>query len=451
MRKEEILGILQNKDAKIHFVGVGGVGMYSLCLLSHTLGYAVSGSDREDTALCSELRENGCRIEIGHNVSAVIGSSLVVYTLAVEENDPEILYAEGEGIPTVSRAEYLGALMTLYKERIGVSGTHGKSTTVAMIHSIFDRAGKQPTTILGARSHGGSPLTVGERDYLIYESCEYKDSFLRFSPTVALFTNLEYDHVDYFKSFEALSDSFFRAMSSAPLAIVNADDPALRPLLLKLKRRSVTFGERTGADIRADINMRECGKYSLDIFHTGGHFTVNLDIPGRHNAKNALAASSVALTYGISYTEIKEALEAFSGIERRLEVIGERGGAKIYYDYAHHPTEIECAIKAVREMTSGRICVVFKPHTYSRTARFLSEFARALSLADDVILCDISGIREEAIKGVSSARIARLIGTRAICLDDSTVVSKIDEIAADAVIIMGAANLDGVRRDIIGK
>lgn len=451
MRKEEILGILQNKGAKIHFIGAGGIGMYSLCMLTRRLGYLVSGTDREDSELCAELRRAGCVIGIGHSAAAVTGAELVVYTLAIEEDNPEILYAEGEGIPTVSRAEYLGALMTVYKERIGVSGTHGKSTTVAMLHSIFERAGKEPTTILGARARGGSPLTVGKRDYLIYESCEYKDSFLRFSPTVALFTNLEYDHVDYFKSFEALSDSFFLAMSGAPIAIVNADDDALRSLLSKRKGRRVTFGERAGADIRADINLRECGRYSLEIFHTGGHFVVDLAIPGRHNAKNALAAASVALTYGIPYTEIKAALEAFSGIERRLEVIGERDRAKIYYDYAHHPTEIECTIKTVREMTDGKICVVFKPHTYSRTARFITEFARALSLADEVILCDVSGIREEAIKGVSSERIARLIGSHAICLSDSAVAAKIDEVGADAVIIMGAASLDEVKRDIIGK
>ncbi len=451
VKKEEILGILERKDVKIHFVGVGGVGMYSLCLLTRSLGFCVSGSDREDSEMCTELRASGCKVTLGHSATAAEGASLIVYTLAVSEDNPELLYADSWGIPTVSRAEYLGAVMTYYKERIGVSGTHGKSTTTAMIHAIFERSGKRPTTLLGAKQKGGCPLTLGERDYMIYESCEYKDSFLRFCPTFAVFTNLEYDHVDYFKSFEALSDSFFLAMQSAPLCIVNADDENLMRLVPKLKKRVVKFGESADADIRGCVIHREKGCYTLKIFHTGGSFFVNLSILGRYNAKNALAAAAVALVCGIAPAEIKSALEGFWGIERRLEVIGERRGARIYYDYAHHPTEIKCAIEAVREIEKGNICVIFKPHTYSRTAHFLSQFADALALADRVILCEISAIREDVIKGVSSERLARLIGERASCVEEAQICAILDETEAAAVIIMGAANLDEVKRDIIGK
>lgn len=451
IKKEEILGILERKDSKIHFVGVGGVGMYSLCRLTHSLGYEVSGSDREDSELCLELRKIGCKITVGHVAAAAAGAALIVYTLAVSEDNPELLYAESEGICAVSRAEYLGAVMTLYKERIGVSGSHGKSTTTAMLHSIFEQAGKSPTTLLGAKQKGGSPLSIGEREYLIYESCEYKDSFLRFSPTIALFTNLEYDHVDYFKSFESLCDSFLLAMNSAPIVIINSDDENLRELIKKLKRRPITFAESAEADVRGFITHRKNGYYNLEIFHTGAEFCVKLSVAGRHNAKNALAAAAAALTCGISHTEIKAALENFSGIERRLEIIGESWGAKVYYDYAHHPTEIRCALEAVREMCEGKLCVVFKPHTYSRTAQFMHEFADALSLADEVILCEISAIREEKINGVSSEKIAKRIGKKAVVLKDAEVPGAIAKSGACAVIIMGAANLESVKRGIIGK
>lgn len=451
IKREEIIGILESGKIKIHFVGVGGVGMYSLCLLTHSLGYEVSGSDREDSELCRELISHGCKVSIGHSAAAAFGAGMLVYSLAVSEDNPELLYAESAGIKAVSRAEYLGAVMTVYKARIGISGSHGKSTTTAMISRIFDEAGRMPTTLLGARFVGGSPLTLGERDYLIYESCEYKDSFLRFSPTVALFTNLEYDHVDYFKSFDALADSFLIALQSAPRAIVNLDDENLRALIPKLKRRPLTFGESCEADVRGVITHRGKGYYNLEIYYTGVRFSVNMAAPGRYNAKNALAAAAVSLECGIPHTDIKSALECFSGIERRLEVIGERDGRRVYYDYAHHPTEIRCAIEAVREAEEGKICVIFKPHTYSRTAEFLSEFAKALSLADEVMLCEISAIREEKIKGVSSERLCGLIGTGACVVNDREVGEKIKNSDARAVIIMGAANLDIVKRDIIGK
>jgi UDP-N-acetylmuramate--alanine ligase len=241
------------------------------------------------------------------------------------------------------------------------------------------------------------------------------------------------------------------AIKSAPVAVVNVDDENLCKLIQKLKRKPITFSETVTADVRGVITHRKNGCYTLKIFYTGAEFCINLLIPGRYNAKNALAAAAVALTFGIPCEDIKASLEAFSGIERRLEVIGERKGKRIYYDYAHHPTEIKCAIEAVREIGEEKICVVFKPHTYSRTAQFMSEFRDALMLADEVILCDISAIREEEIKGVSSNRLAELIGTKATVLKEAEVCFAIDRSDAGAVIIMGAANLDRVKSDIIGK
>lgn len=451
--KEKILGILKKQGAKIHFTGVGGVGMYSLFKLSHHLGYSVSGSDREGSALTDELMTQGYDVKIGHSGENVWDKDMLVYTLAAEEDNPEIILAEKKGILTVSRAEYLGVLMQDYKERIGISGSHGKSTTTAMLDRIFVEAKKAPTTLLGARLEGwGSPLRVGSHSCMIYEACEYKDSFLYFSPTVSVFTNLELDHVDYFKDIDAIKQSFLKAMNMPRLSVVNIDDENLRDLLPSVRVRAATFGEGESADYQGVISKAKYGCYALKIRHGGKEIiNVSLSVPGRFNARNALAAAVTAYETGVEAEYIERALSRFHGIERRLEKIGEYGTAPVYYDYAHHPTEIECAIAAVKDMTGGDVAVIFKPHTYSRTAGLMNEFVKALSLADRVFLTEISAIREAAIEGVSSEVLARLIGDKAQFVKDCDILKALEGIKNSAIIIMGAANLDEVKKRIIGK
>lgn len=453
VKRSRIKEAFKNKSARVHFVGVGGVGMYSLFKLTEMRGVSVSGSDREMSPLTERLLSQGKRVSIGHRRENAVSASLIVYTLAVSNDNPELIYAKENSIPTVSRAEYLGALMEEYKERIGVSGTHGKSTTTAMIDAIFHAAEKEPTTVLGATVPGSEePLRVGSADYFIYEACEYKDSFLKFSPTASVFTNLELDHVDYFKDIDSMSDSFLRAMDSSPLSVVNYDDENLRSLIGRTKSRCVSYGTGEGADYHVCITGMEGGFYRFKIRHEGyDKVEIFLKVPGRFNVMNAVAAAVLCLEYGISKECIESSLSSFCGVGRRLEQVGQYLGAQIYYDYAHHPTEIECSIRAVRELHPGRLAVIFKPHTYSRTAAFIDNFASSLSLADRVFVCEVSGVREDNTLGISAELLVSKIGNRAKYISDEEGVSNILGDGFNSIIIMGAANLDAVKSSFLGK
>lgn len=451
--RDRIKEIIKNKSSRVHFVGVGGVGMYSLFRLSEMCGLSVSGSDGESSPFTELLTSRKKSVSIGHKRKYAEGASLLVYTLAIRDDNPEIIYAQECGIPAVSRAEYLGALMEEYKERIGVSGTHGKSTTTAMLDAIFLEAKKEPTTVLGAIiPKEKESIRVGKKDYLIYEACEYKDSFLHFSPTASVFTNIELDHVDYFKDISSLRASFLNAMNKSPLSVVNCDDENLRSLLPLAKNRCVSYGTREGSDYRVNITESKNGLYSFEIMRgEQTEIKTSLKIPGRFNAINAAGAAVMSLEFGIERCVIESALSNFLGVGRRLEMIGEYKGAKVYYDYAHHPTEIECAIRAVREMRPGRLAVIFKPHTYSRTAAFIENFASALSLADEALVCEVSAIREDDRLGVSSELLVSKITCVAKYISDEAGVSNFLTESLDSIIIMGAANLDSVKRSFFGN
>lgn len=445
--------IIEKKGAHVHFIGAGGVGMYSLLRLSEECGCSVSGSDAEITPLSDLLLKSGRNMKIGHSAQNAKGANLTVYTLAVSEDNPEILYAEKNSIPTVSRAEYLGAIMEKYNERIGVSGTHGKSTTTAMLDAIFVLAQKEPTTVMGAKIPGETePVRIGKKKYFIYEACEYKDSFLRFSPTVAVLTNLELEHTDYFKDTDSLKASFLSAIKGAKLAAINCDDENLRSLLPRVSSECISFGVSESADYRVLITDVSEGLYSFKIRHEGQDaVSISLKIPGKFNVMNAAAAAAVSLELGISPTVVERALSGFLGVERRLQHLGKFKGAAVYYDYAHHPTEIENAIRAVKEIHPGKLAVIFKPHTYSRTEAFMDGFVSALSLADLALVCEVSGIREENARAISSRSIVSKLGDVAKYISDEGGVSSFVDYGFDSVIIMGASNLDVVKGSFFGK
>ena len=451
--KEKIAEILKNKNVKIHFVGVGGVGMYSLFVLSAGLGYSVSGSDREISPLSNGLIEEGYDVKIGHSEENAKGAGLLVYTLAVAEDNPELSYAEKAGIPRVSRAEYLGFIMENYERRISVSGSHGKSTTTAMIAKIFEEAKKNPTVISGAALPTSNlPIRIGGEDFLIFEGCEYKDSFLYFNPTVSVFTNLELDHVDYFDGIDSLKKSFLKAMNLARISVVNIDDENLRGLIPFVRGKTVSFGESEDADYRVYIKEWKRGFYELKIEREGRvMLDAPLSVPARFNAMNAAAAATVALELGIARESISRALSEFRGIERRMEKLCDFGSCEVYYDYAHHPTEISSVINSLRELTGKQIAVIFKPHTYSRTAGLMEGFVSSLSLADRVFVSEISAIRERAVAGVSSSALVSRIGDKATKLNDDDVLDAIAEIRNSTIIIMGAANLDKVKKMILER
>jgi len=451
--KEKISEILKNGKIKIHFVGVGGVGMYSLFVLSARLRYSVSGSDREISPLCNSLIDAGFDVKIGHSEENVKGAGLLVYSLAISEDNPELCYAKREGIPSVSRAEYLGFIMENYNSRICVSGSHGKSTTTAMIAKIFEEAEKNPTVVSGAAlPASNSPLRIGGGNFLIFEGCEYKDSFLHFTPTLSVFTSLELDHVDYFDGIDSLKSSFLKAMNLTQISVVNIDEGNLRELIPFAKTKIVSFGESGDADCRVYVKEWKTGLYELKIEREGELvLDVRLSIPARFNAMNAAAAAVAAIESGIPREIISHALEGFSGIERRMEKLCELGSCEVYYDYAHHPTEISAVINAVRELTGKEVTVIFKPHTYSRTAGLMEGFVSALSLADRVFISEISAVREQAIPGVSSSELVSRIGDKATKLCDDNVLDAIGDIRNSAIIIMGAANLDKVKKLILER
>lgn len=447
---KKIRSIIEKENSRVHFVGIGGVSMYSLARLVMNMGVSVSGSDREASSRTEMLSTLGAKIYIGHSEDNIGSADLVVYSHAISDDNAELLAAGKTSVPTVSRALLLGALMLDYRCRIGVSGSHGKSTTVAMLDAIFSRAGCEPTTLCGADLPFGDPMRVGEKSLLIYEACEYRDSFLRFCPTISLGLNLEMDHPDYFTSLDHLKTSFAKALGRATnLALISGDDQNLRDISKRIGQRALTFGFGQENDYRYSITSYKRGGSCLSLSRYGvnvGEFEINL--PGSHNLHNAAAAITVALEYGIDVETVADAISDFRGIPRRLEYLGEYSGREIYYDYAHHPTEIASAINALKSITYGRLCVVFKPHTYSRTAALWSEFCSALSLADEVIITEIYPAREDPIPGITAERLASDI-KGAIFLPDNAVREKIRHIDARAVVLMGAGDMEEIKNSLI--
>ncbi len=436
--------LLQKNGAHIHFVGVGGVGMFSLFALTKHLGYSVSGSDIKPTPELLKLISEGERIYIGHRPENAKGADITVYTTAVAEDNPETLYSENNSILTVSRAEYLGTVMEAYRERIGVSGSHGKSTVTAMISHILLKYNKEPTVISGAPlERGGVPYRFGSSEYFVYESCEYKDAFLSFSPTVSVFTNLELDHVDYFHDIEAIKKSFAKAMEMPNLSVVNIDDENIASILPDISKPKVTVGECESADYRITDVHGDRGKYSFKISHGREvSLEIKLDIIGRFNVTNAALALVASEKIGVPVSDAAKALSLFCGIPRRLEYLGRIEGKKVFYDYAHHPTEITSSLMGVKEYTGERVSVIFRPHTYSRTAGFFKEFAEALSGADEVFLMEISAVREKRMEGVTSEKLIEYIGKKAKSVSAGEILSCILNSSSENVIIMGAADID---------
>ncbi|MBQ8321005.1 MAG: UDP-N-acetylmuramate--L-alanine ligase [Clostridia bacterium] len=453
--QEKLRDILKKKGAVVHFSGIGGVSMYSLARLSLELGISISGSDRFHGDRVHDLILRGVSVSTEHSADNVRGADVLVYTHAIGEKNPELMAASELGILAVSRAVYMGYLMMRYKSRIGVSGSHGKSTTTAILERIFSEALTDPSVLSGASLECGEPIKLGGDDVLIYEACEYKDSFLSFSPSVAIALNLELDHTDYFENIEALRVSFEKAMSRASkFTIINSDDENLAKIVNNVKKKTkvVTFGQNPRADYRYFVtSFAEVG-FEFSLYKFGDELACfKLNIPGIHNVSNAVAAIITAIEFGIDIPTIRRAVSAFSGIAGRLEKIGERRGRTVYYDYAHHPTEIAASINAVKLLCHEPVTVVFKPHTFSRTKSLWEDFRSSLSLADYVILTDIYPAREDPIEGVNSRRLAEEIGEHAVFSPDSEVTARLDEQSKGCIVLMGAGNLDAVRYDVLNK
>ena len=451
--RDKLSRIMKKNGTAVHFVGIGGVSMYSLARLMLSRGCAVSGSDREIGDYARDLVGRGVSVHEGHDRTLINGAEIVVYSSAIAEDNPELVAAREAEIPVVSRAELMGALMMDYGTRIGISGTHGKSTTTAILAQILTHCGTDPTVALGAPMPDGLPLREGGRGTFLYEACEYKDAFLRFHPTIAVALNLEMDHPDYFKNVKELRESFRRALSRAErFALVNVDDENLAIVLKGLKAPVITYGQGTRATYRYLIESFLDHGFTFSLWKYGqrvGKFTLN--IPGVFNVNNAAAAVIVALELGLTAESISEALSEFRGVPRRLEFIGERYGRPVFYDYAHHPTEIAASLNAVKLMTHGLVTVVFKPHTFTRTQSLWEEFRLSLGIADYSLIAPIYPAREEPIHGISSERLADELGLHSKFVEDYEVASALDSFTHGTIVIMGAGDMEDIRRDVLYK
>ena len=455
---ENIQMMLENCNS-IYFIGIGGINMSSLAHIAQKRGFRTAGSDRTKTELTERLSRFGIEINYSHAAENLKGFDAVVYTVAISEDNPEYVEAKRRGIPCISRADFLGYIMSEYPRRIGISGTHGKSTCTSMCAETFIRAGVSPTVLSGAElTLMGGAYTVGDGDDFIFEACEYMDSFLDFYPSVAVILNIDLDHVDYFKSLDQMKRSFtaFAAKTGVEgYAIANIDDPNVRDALAEYSGTLLSFGiDSEDAIYRATDIRCARGRYSFTVTKHGSVLCeVSLSVTGYHNIYDALACAAAADLAGLSPDDISRGLAAFRGAKRRMEFRGELLGAELFEDYGHHPTEIRTTLDGARGLADGgRLVCVFQPHTYSRTAALFSDFASSLSVADRVIVSDIYAAREIDTGVVSSKMLADAIGERAIYGGDvkSTAdVLRAELRAGDVAVVMGAGNITDIFKFLI--
>jgi len=446
---------------KAHFIGIGGISMSGLAQILRSKGVAVTGSDINDSELTEHLRNRGIKINIGHSYDNVeADSQLVIYTAAVKEDNPEIVAAREHNIELIDRAELLGIIMDAFKYSIGVSGTHGKTTTTSLISEILLSAGLDPTLNVGGIFKGiGSNFRIGSSEYFVAEACEYFDSFSKFYPFIGVILNIDHDHTDYFETMQQLVDSFHKFagnISPNGLLVIHSETPQLEKIKEGLSCNIITYG-KAGDYTAGDIVFAADGRPSFCVYYKGelAARDVGLNLTGTHNIENALAAFAVTRHLGVSVLDITRSMGQFSGAKRRFEYKGEWKGVKIIDDYAHHPTEVDATLSAAKKCEHRKIYVAFQPHTFSRTKSFLERFAVSLSAADVVVLLDIYSAREKDDGSVHSKDLARMItrlGTPAHYFDSFSSAAaflKTNCAEGDMLITMGAGNINNLGEDML--
>ena len=407
---------MYGRTRRIHFVGIGGSGMSGIAEVLLTMGYEVTGSDLKATEVTERLVRLGGRVFIGHAASNVEGAQVVVVSTAVPQDNPEVVEARAAEIPVIERAEMLAELMRM-KYGIAVGGSHGKTTTTSMVAAVLARGGLDPTIVVGGRLHAlGTNARLGHGTFLVAEADESDGSFLRLAPAVTVVTNIDREHLDHYRDLDEIQQAFVYFANRVPfygVSILCGDDPGVRGILSRLTKRHVRYGTADDADVRAlEIELHPLGsRFRVRAF--GRELgVVELQVPGRHNVLNALAAIAVGLEVEIGFTHIAESLAGFGGVARRFELRGEVGGVQVYDDYGHHPTEIVATLAAARTRGS-RVLVMFQPHRYSRTAALVREFGAAFGDAARVWVLDIYPAGESPQPGITSEWIvesARAIG-----------------------------------------
>ena len=439
------------KDAQnIYFLGIGGISMSALAKMTVAQGFCAGGYDRVESNITKKLEDLNIPVYYELDPSRVEKYDALVYTVAISEDNPEYLKAKEIGIPVISRADYLGYIMSSYKKRIGISGMHGKSTTTAMVASVFDAGDADPTVLSGAELKGiESSYKAGGIDNFIFEACEYKDSFLKFYPSVAVVLNIDLDHLDYFSGLDHIKRSFSNFISKCGkdgVAVLNFDDANVRDVAKDYSGKKVTFGiEADDVDFRAVNIKHENRRSCFDIICPDMRVChIELGVMGEHYVMDALAAAATGFTCGITDDGVKKGLLTFNGIRRRMDYRGKFEDADVYDDYAHHPTEIRSTLKSAEKLGYDKIWCVYQPHTYSRTAALYDDFVSAFNdVESNMIFTDIYAARETNEWGITSEKLASDV-------EGSKYFSAYDEIIGylkqnvsknDAIIIMGAGDI----------
>lgn len=450
-----------NKGAKIHFVGIGGISMSGLANILLQKGFKVSGSDMSEGKAVAALRQKGAQIFIGHRKENVSGCELVVHTAAVKEDNEELVAARDAGIPVIERSILLGAIMRGFKNSIGVAGTHGKTTTTSMLSHVLLTAELDPTiTIGGELDVIGGNIRVGGSEYFLTEACEYHCSFLEFFPSVAVVTNVDADHLDYFRNLDHIKEVFADYLAIPDedgFAVVCGDDKNAMDCTGKVRGELLTYGisdDNVFSAQNLKFNENGCGEF--DVEYDGEIVHISLNVAGEHNVLNAMACFAVGYAIGLDGQTVKDGVEAFSLVHRRFEKKGYANGALVIDDYAHHPTEIKCTLETARKVTKGKLYVAFQPHTYTRTKALFDEFTAAFDAADEILFADIYAAREKDTGLVSSKMLADAVcekGKKAFyegSFEDIKCYLKENAGEGDTIICMGAGDIYKVAEELVG-
>ena len=398
---------------KLHFVGIGGIGMSGIAEILLNEGFQVTGSDKELSEVTDRLQQLGARVYEGHDLKNVEPDvAVIVYSSAVSMDSPEIREAERRKIPVIRRAEMLAEVMRL-KYGVGIAGTHGKTTTTSMISLVLMEGGLDPTVIVGGKLSGlgGTNARLGRGEFIVVEADEFDRSFLSITPTIAVLTTLETDHLDCYRDIEDLKGAFVQFASRVPFygfIVLCLDELALLDIMPQLRRKKIiTYGLNPQADLQAvDIYHKENTSRFAVVRSGEERGVIKLNVPGKHNVRNALAAIVVGLELGVSFDRVKSGIEKFSGVYRRWEKKGEVNGIVLYDDYAHHPTEVRATLSGAKSGWRKRIVCVFQPHLYSRTRDFYEDFGKAFFHADVLVVTDVYPAREEPIQGITGDLVA---------------------------------------------
>ena len=448
---------------QIHFVGIGGVGMSGIAEILLNLGYRVTGSDQRRNETVERLEQLGAKVYVGHDASHLEGAHVVVYSSAVARENVEVQVARQRAIPTIPRAEMLAELMRL-KYGIAVAGTHGKTTTTSLVGVVLAEGRYDPTIVVGGRvTNLGSNARLGQGEYLVAEADESDGSFLKLAPTIAVVTTIDAEHLDYYGSLEAIREAFVAFVNKVPFygsAVLCLDQPNIQMLMPRLEKRIITYGLESGADLVAR-RLHLSGMTSrFEVFQRGSLLgECTLQIPGRHNVLNALAALGVGLDLEIPFVTIQKALAGFTGVQRRFQIRGRARGVTVVDDYGHHPAEIRATLAAAKAGFECRVVTVFQPHRYTRTQHLRQEFLTAFNQTDVLIVMDIYPAGEAPIPGVTGEDLAegiRAHGHRNVIYlgsDRTRVLEHLTEITrpGDLVLTLGAGDVSQLGPELLKR